>query len=711
MKSTLSFLNLTLFCTLLSIAYADPDPDADDFGAEEDMFAVYGDDEFLSIATGTSQPISKAPAVATIITEEDIELVGANRLDDILQMVPGLHVSYNPSTASPLYIFRGIHSEYNPQVLLLINGVPATNLFHGDRGLIWAGMPTKAISRIEIIRGPGSAIYGADAFAGVINVITKNAEDIKTPEYGIRAGSFQTTEGWLARQFEFAGVDLGVQLEIGSTDGHEEIIEFDAQSAFDLVLGTDASRAPGPANMAYDYLEFRLDMNYDAWKLRAGLQQRSNVGLRAGAALALDPSSSFQSNRVNVDVTYTKKQIFPETDLELQLSAYSTTQEVESNLHIYPENTNLGTGVIPEGMIGNPEVFERHGRFNFSLKSQKFEGHQLRFDWGYYYGDLYEVRETKNFRFDPTTGQLIFLPGPLDDVTDTPDVFLPERVRKNSFAFIQDTWTVLEDWALTAGVRYDDYSDFGDTVNPRFALVWSTTLELTTKLLYGSAFRAPSFAQLYAINNPVILGNDALEPEKMDSFELAFDYKVGSDYRLALNIFQYDWEDIILFVPQSDGFSQLAQNAGEQSGEGFEFEIQFNQWENHNINFSYAYQNSEDKVTNSEASFAPRQLAFLNVNSKLSENLKLNTQIDYVADRPREVIDTREAIEDYARVNLALHYHAQDSAWNYSARISNVFDEDHRIPARASLPTSPSLPFDFPLAGRSIMLEVTYTGQ
>ena len=63
-------------------------------------------------------------------------------------------------------VFRGVHTGFNPQVLMLINNIPITNLFHGDRNLVWGGMPVEAISRIEIIRGPGSALYGADAFAG-----------------------------------------------------------------------------------------------------------------------------------------------------------------------------------------------------------------------------------------------------------------------------------------------------------------------------------------------------------------------------------------------------------------------------------------------------------------------------------------------------------------------------------------------------------------
>src|SRR5690606_25054979 len=121
---------------------------------------------------------------------------------EVLETVPGLHVSRNAFGYSPVYTFRGIYAQYNPQVLMLMNGIPITNLFQGDRNLIWGGMPVKSIARIEIIRGPGSALYGADAFAGVINVITKSRADIPKGEAGVRIGSFNTRGVWLNEGFD-----------------------------------------------------------------------------------------------------------------------------------------------------------------------------------------------------------------------------------------------------------------------------------------------------------------------------------------------------------------------------------------------------------------------------------------------------------------------------------------------------------------------------
>lgn len=136
---------------------------------EQALLQLYGDQEMVSIATGTKQPIGKAPSVTTVVTAEDIKAMGATDIDEALEAVSGLHVSRNNIGYDPIYTFRGVNSSFNQQVLMLVNGIPITNIYAGDRSVIWGGMPVQAIARIEVVRGPGSALYGADASAGVIN--------------------------------------------------------------------------------------------------------------------------------------------------------------------------------------------------------------------------------------------------------------------------------------------------------------------------------------------------------------------------------------------------------------------------------------------------------------------------------------------------------------------------------------------------------------
>ena len=164
---------------------------------EEELALAYGDKSFVTIATGSRQPIARAPSVATVITAEDIKAIGAADIDEVLETVPGMHVSRSPIGYNPIYTIRGISTQYNPQVLMLVNGIPITGAYVGDRSIVWGGMPVENIARIEVIRGPGSALYGADAFAGVINIITKTAADINGTQIGLRAGSFNSRDAWM----------------------------------------------------------------------------------------------------------------------------------------------------------------------------------------------------------------------------------------------------------------------------------------------------------------------------------------------------------------------------------------------------------------------------------------------------------------------------------------------------------------------------------
>ena len=145
------YLSLITTC-LLALPFVNAvaqDSGGDD---EEALRQLYGDEEMISIATGRLTPINKAPAVATVITAKDIKAIGATDLDEVLETVPGLHVARNFIGYNPVYTFRGIYSDTNPQVLMLVNGIPITNLFLGDRNQIWGGMPVEDIARIEIIQ-------------------------------------------------------------------------------------------------------------------------------------------------------------------------------------------------------------------------------------------------------------------------------------------------------------------------------------------------------------------------------------------------------------------------------------------------------------------------------------------------------------------------------------------------------------------------------
>ena len=681
---------------------------AQPYDDEETLLDLYGDEELLSIATGRQQSIAQAPAVASVITARDIDAMGATGLDEVLETVPGLHVAIKRSGYDPIYAFRGVHSEYNPQVLVLVNGIPLSNLFNGDRNSIWGDMPVKAISRIEIIRGPGSAVYGADAFAGVINIITKTRRDIKDTELGVRGGSYNTRDFWFLHGADIQDFEVAFMLEYHKTDGHNEIIDLDAQSTLDAIFGTSASLAPGPVSLSRDNLDLRLDVHRGRWRLRAGLQQRRDWGLGAGAAGALSPSSRYRSDRWSVDASYHNTEVKKNWELSAQFSYLDTSQETETNLIIFPEGTNLGAGVYPDGFIGNPEVFERHSRADISAFYTGVERHQVRMGLGYYYGDIYKTQESKNFGPDPGTGTPLPANSDLVDVSDTNLIFLPETDRSNYYSFLQDIWQLAPDWELTSGIRVDRYSDFGTTTNPRLALVWSTRRDLTTKLLYSRAFRSPSITETHLINNPVVLGNPDLDPETMESYELAFDYHPTSELRLALNLFSYRWDDIINFIPDPNAPTSTAQNNGRQTGKGAELEFSWKYNTQIKLSGNYALQKAKDEETSNDASETPQQQLYLALNWQLLPHWNMNTQVNRVLDRKREYGDNRRDLKDYTLVSFTLRYQQTNQPWALSLALRNALNSEAREPSPWSNPAA-NIPNDLPLARQNFLIQAEYS--
>ena len=580
-------------------------------------------------------------------------------------------------------------------------------------------MPVESISRIEIIRGPGAAIYGADAFAGVINIFTKKGAEIDGASMGVRYGTFDTKQAWFLVGREYKDFSYSFSVEAIDTQGQDEKINSDLQSFYDgFTVGQNppASRAPGNVSLKKESYDIHLGMEYKNFTFHGGMQYRE-MGNGAGVAGSLDPENRYTRKKLNFDLTYNNENFWDQVGLKTQISFMDTAQEVKEDTVLFPAGSagpipfvDGDTGVpafgfFPEGIIGNPEVFERHYRIDGSLNFRQFDEHNITIGAGYYFGDLYKVKEEKNFGINPETGMFLLPGDPVVDVSDTPFVFLTEDERENNFIFIQDVWRFTNDWELTAGVRYDHYSDFGDTVNPRLALVWSTTRNLTTKFLYGEAFRAPSFAQTRAINNPFVLGNPELDPEELKSYEIAFDYRPNHDVTLNLNMFYYKWEDIIQFVPGVGG--NLAQNAGEQTGHGLEFEASWQAFSDLKVTSNFSWQESTDEETDSDAGNSPEQQFYIRGDWSITQQWNLNVQANWVTDRNRVSGDPRSDVDNYALVDLTLR---RKSLWNnfdVALIVKNLFDEDAREPTPNGDPV-PSIPKDLPLAGQRIMGEIRY---
>lgn len=675
---------------------------ADETVVEEDLALAYGDKTTVSIATGSKQTLRRAPAVATVITAEDITAMGAQDLDEVLETVPGMHVSRSPNSYTPIYVVRGIFSQQGPQTLMLLNGVPMTTVFTGNRGNIWGGMPVEHIARIEVIRGPGSALYGADAYSGVINIITKAAGSYSGTELGVRTGAFDSQDLWLQHGGQWGGVDIAAYLRLGSTDGYKEVITSDAQTRNDATFGTRASLAPGAVSTGRDAVDASLDIAYSKSRIRVAYKLRDKLGTGPGIASALDPTGNSRSQRFSMDYGWTDAQLTPNWGVGVNAS-YAHYSEVFNNLVLFPAGTRFPTGTFTNGMIGSPNRWDRQFRVSAFATYSGWQGHLWRFGMGHDDLNLYKTQEIKNFTFLPNG-----LPVPLGEMRDfshTAPFMLPNRRRVN-YVYAQDEWGLAKDWALTAGVRYDRYSDFGSTTNPRLALVWDVDYNLTAKLLYGQAFRAPAFNELYSINNPTVRGNPGLEPETIKTLEAAFAWQPSRQTHVNLTLFRSRLKDIIRTVPNSTpGTGATYFNIGSQKGHGFELETAWDVDSKLKLSAFYAHQRSTDGTTLQDAGNAPRKHAYARVDWKFFDGWQLGGQANHIADRKRVAGDTRPAVPDYTTLDLTLHKRMGEKGWTFSGSLRNAFDEDVREPSLA-----PGLiRYDLPMAGRAWYVQASYT--
>jgi outer membrane receptor for ferrienterochelin and colicins len=716
------------YAVILAIATSIPIEVNGQINDVEDLVSAYGDEDIISLATGRSQPISRAPAVATVITAKEIEEMGATNLDQVLETVPGIHMSLSSIYLDPIISIRGIHTDVNPQVLMLVNGIPITQVYLGDRG-IRSTLPVASIERVEVVRGPGSAIFGADAFAGVINVITKDAANINGTEGGIRYGSFDTKDAWALHGSKWGELDLAFTVEYHRAAGDDDrIIRSDSQSLFDSALGTNVSLAPGPMSTGIKRSDIRLDLSYRDWRLRAWNWHQSDVRVGPGLAQALDPSGKGESDNYLVDLTFHNPDLTENWDLTGRFSYMGVNLNTQQRL--FPAGTVLPIGkdgnlnpIKPAGLVlfndglkGNPGRDEDHFRLDLTGFYTGFDYHRLRFSSGVHYVEV-TPNETKNFGPGVIDSSSLLPPpalnfddGNVTDVTGTPFIYVKPEQRTVYYASIQDEWSFASNWNLTTGVRFDHYSDFGDTINPRLALVWDARHDVTTKFLYGRAFRAPSFAELFAINNPVVLGNPELDPEIINTLELAFDYRPTFDLRTGLNLFAYKVDDLIRFVPDPGATTTTAQNVGSQEGYGLELETEWKLTSDFILQGNYAFQNSEDTDTNTNAGNAPMNQIYLIGKWKFLPDWLFSTSILWVGDRHRVIEDPRPNIDDYTTVNLTLRKKNIIRGLSGALLVHNLFDEKafEPSPTDPSVPSGSLVPGNYPLSGRYISGELQY---
>lgn len=605
----------------------------------------------VTISTNTKQALSKAPSVVSVITADDIKATGTTNLMEILQSVPGIYVKNNLFGFKPLITFRGASGA---NVLLMVNGAPAKDLVWSP-SIFWKGVPANMIERIEIIRGPGSALFGSDASAGAINVITRTAAPVDRSEVGVRMGRFDSQSGWIQHGGRWNDLDVAFTADLAHTDGHDPFI------------ARARGNTSGTAHYGWDNADLHLSIGRGHWRLLADHTRHDNVEIGLTGGAVLDPRTRANDRQTALTLVYEN----PEFARDWGLNAEWRYRDIS-----YTSGNGFWEGIAGVVNLNQMDSSERRVNLEVSATYGGVRNHLLRLGSGFQIQDLYLFRQY----WDGVAR-------PLD---------APQK-RRTTYFFVQDIWSLSNDWEFTGGLRYDRYSDFGGTLNPRLALVWHPTSQLTAKLMYGRAFRAPSYLELYLTTgaNPP---NANLKPECSRTWEASFSYVPAQDLRLTLNLYEFERKHVI--APETTAPFRF-RNFERFATRGAELEAQWQVSRTLRVSGNLSQMHNEDVTSPLRDVAIPLTQAYLRSDWRFMPKWYWNLQASWFDARPLVATDTRARMGSVAVVDTTIRYR-HDKRFELAASIRNLFDADVRDYSSTALWNN------LPRPGRTVFGELRY---
>lgn len=681
----LSLICLALFVTPVKAAEnANPGSTGSMSADEQSELLLLYDDKDLVTATKRSAPLHKAPAIATIITADEIRNMGARNLLDVLRMVPGIGIS-TTEYGSNMIEMRGIRTAFNEKILLMIDGHSMNKTSSGSGLYLLADtLPVENIRQVEVVRGPGSALYGSNAFMATINIITRDADDIDRLEAKIGGGSFDTFTGNLTGAAEY-----GDNLRVSGSTGYFRTNGPRLRVESDVLRSTAFSEAPGSPNLNAEQTEGFLKVVYGDLSFRGhylGVKKGFFIGM--GYALTSETQNYYDTDNYWGELAYSRKIATTlSATLKLSYDHYQQQPYVKS----LPDGFNDS---FPEGKIGRPLVQDQSINAEVQLDWDPFPGNHVIAGVVSESLKQYDVHRIANF--DPLTGAYL---GSLQEVAN----WNKNAERQTTSLYLQNEWRLLDQVAVTAGVRYDDYSDFGDAVNPRAGLVWSILDNTDLKLLYGQAFRAPSFIEMYNINTVSNAGNPDLKPERIETWEAGVAARFSRAFNLDLNYFYSAIDDLITRDATATPARYI--NAGKAVTQGMELGLHgafdLLQWKT-----SYAWQDPRDDVTGRRLADVPSNRATASLNYALTQYLNLYTGLIWTGPRPRDAGDIRPEMPDYTTVDMAVTAHDFLQGLELQVALFNLFDKRYSDPDTSG--AALKIPGDFPREGISAQANLLY---
>lgn len=643
----------------------------------------------VTTATRTQERVAASGAAVSVLTRKDLINMGARNLMDALKRVPGLGVTQSNIGVHEVQV-RGVKTAFSEKVLVLINGHPTNNsLINGGAFTAYDTVSIDDVERVEIVRGPGSSLYGANAFVAVINIITRQAGDVEGGRVQASVGSHDTYQANVALGQADQPLRWLINLNVMDSNGFRGEVHADQATAIDQATGNTSSLAPGRTdywNRRYDAF---MSVRFDDLALQAKYVKR-NSGPYTGIANALSTRTEQEYVDYFAELDYQR----PLTNsLSMQLRVHFDHYEFDNRWELFPPGF---LGQFDDGYLARSPI--KHDRSGVDVTFDQVFSRQLRVLFGVNAEHHAQYGVDFYTNFNPLTGE------PLDGYQNVRDRWNwnGSHDRDLRAAYGQAIWDPSAAVRVIVGLRYDHYSDFGDTVNPRGSLTWRFTPQTQAVLVYGSAFRAPTFGELYNINNPAILGNPDLEPERIRTLELGLNHALSRWQQIGITGFSNRITDLIAPVASASAVN-VAQNVGRLRVQGVELDWQYRYESGSTLLANYTYQYAENTVLERRVGEVPMHRANLIYTHWLSRFWQVTSAVHYNGEVIRSPGDAREPLQERVTLDVALVGREWAPGLTMQLAVHNLFDKQYADPSPAFVMES-----DYPQPGQEFRFTVDY---
>ena len=571
------------------------------------------DDVIIVTANRRPQPLSQIGSSVSVLTEADLERGQQPFVLDALESLPGVATSQNGSFGGTASIsFRGAGGD---NTVLLIDGVQMNDASAPGGAFNFATLDTYNISRIEVLRGPQSILYGSDAIGGVINIVTKTGEEGLGGKMFVEGGSFNTRRAGASL---YGGTDkIGFNIAASGldTDGISHADENNGNTETD-------------GFSSYTF----------AGKLTANL------------------SETFQLEALGN---------YSDTNGQYDSFDFVTSSPIDGSM-LQTNNTDQFLGVLR----GKLELLD--GRFTNTLSAEYSEINRSLF------GDFDPFQATgtrTNFDYLGvfTVDQDWTVTAGLQH-EKTKSEGNAESSFDISSVFGEMAYTGVKNLVITAGTRYDDHQTFGGNASSRITA--SYVLDQTgTKILanWGQGFRAPSISQLTFACLTCSGINDELDPETSTGFEVGFVQPlIGDRLSVGATYFHQKVDNKITYVNFTEGYD----NIDETLSKGVEFTLTANVTDTISFNANYTYTDAKDITggINNPLIREPKNLISGSVQWNPTERISTSFLITH---NGAEEQPNGTALENWTRVDIRASYELMENL-NIYGRIDNILNEEYQ---------------------------------